>query len=158
MIYLDTKVKFQLSDIKISKNLPPSSEIVNIFSELKKSKLWQSLPGNVDLNCWRQTNITLSPARYNWFKAIHTWHTRVLSYWTYWGTFKLMSYYSCSRFKCLNWISGLFLVLIHFLYSQSMTWTHLLQKEIVNYYLKGFKIHILCNFALKTAKKPHFLK
>ena len=34
-----------------------------------------------------------------------------------------------------------FLVLIHFFYSQSMTRTHLLQKEIVNYYLKGSKIH-----------------
>ena len=35
---------------------------VKIITTPKRSSLWQSWPGNVDLNCWRQTNITLSPA------------------------------------------------------------------------------------------------
>ena len=60
--FLVTTFKLWYGKANISKKPWFYSEIEKIISVLKRSPIWQSLPGNVNLNCWRQTDITLSPA------------------------------------------------------------------------------------------------
>ena len=62
MTYLKRKLDFQPCYVKIDKKTGQTSHLVKIITVTEKSALWKSLPGNKNLNFWRQTILGREPA------------------------------------------------------------------------------------------------
>ena len=61
MTYLKRKLDFQPCYVKIDKKTGQTSHLVKIITVTEKSALWKSLPGNKNLNFWRQTIVGREP-------------------------------------------------------------------------------------------------
>ena len=55
------KLNYRHCDVKITKKTESSCELVKIITATEKSTLWKSLPGNKNLNVWRQTFLGREP-------------------------------------------------------------------------------------------------